>query len=260
PEIVSTGVCVRIINLPRKKNIHRDLVVAFKGFPGIINITPAVIGNKKTRDPVCKGFAFVDCKSEGDALSFLQAFSGRYLTFGRVQKQIKCEIMNRQTSSSARNSSMSSTNHSRLSILEEEAEQFVDIDVDLASEATRTKTEDIEDDLAYVSESHSHEEDDNGVESRTEFTIQSPSEKEVNKIELEEILPQGREEIHREVSPIKRKTKVSKKKQPKEKGEKKLLTEIPGSAKRLRIKEKAVLTDVYSRYGKKSALVSQEGN
>ena len=141
--------------------------------------------------------------------------------------------MNRQTPSSACKSSVGSTNHSRLSILEEEAEQFADIDVDLASEATRTKIEENEDDLAYVNESHSHDVDDNGVESRTEFKIQSPSEKEVNKIdELEGILLQGKEEIHREVSPIKRKTKVSKKKQPKEKGEKKLLTEIPGSAKR----------------------------
>lgn len=261
PEIVSTGVRVRIINLPKKKNIHRDLIVAFKGFPGIINITPAVIGNKKTRDPICKGFAFVDCKSEGDALSFLQAFSGRYLTFGRVQKQIKCEIMNRQTSSSARKSSVVSTNHSQLTILEEAAEQFADVDVDLTGRVMRTRIEDIEDNLAYASELHSDDEDDNGVESRTESRIQSQSQKEVNKIhELEEILPEGREEVHREISPIKGKTKVSKKKQPKEKGEKKSLIGIPGSAKRLRIKEKAVLTDVYSRYGNKSALVSKEGN
>ncbi|CAK9308722.1 unnamed protein product [Citrullus colocynthis] len=239
PEIVSTGVRVRIINLPKKKNIHRDLIVAFKGFPGIINITPAVIGNKKTRDPICKGFAFVDCKSEGDALSFLQAFSGRYLTFGRVQKQIKCEIMNRQTLSSARKSSVVSTNHSQLTILEEAAEQFADVDVDLTGRVMRTRIEDIEDNLAYASELHSDDEDDNGVESRTESRIQSQSQKEVNKIhELEEILPEGRE-VHREISPIKGKTKVSKKKQPKEKGEKKSLMGIPGSAKRLRIKEKA---------------------
>ncbi|XP_038890170.1 uncharacterized protein LOC120079826 [Benincasa hispida] len=260
-EIVSTGVRVRIVNLPKKKNIHRDLIVAFKWFPGIINITPAVIGNKKTRDPICKGFAFVDCKSEGDALSLLQAFSGRYLTFGRVQKQIKCEIMNRKTLSSTRKSSVGSTNHSQLNILEEEAERFVDIDVDLAGEFMRTRIEDIEDSLPYVSELHSDGEDDNGVESRTESKIQSPSQEEVNKIhEREEILAQEREEVDREISPIKGKTKVSKKKQPKEKGEKKSLKEIPGSAKRLRIKEKAVLTDVYSRYGNKSALVSKEGN
>ena len=53
-------------NLPKKKNIHRDLQLAFKGVPGIVNIIPAVSGNKKTRDPVCKGFAFVDLKTEND--------------------------------------------------------------------------------------------------------------------------------------------------------------------------------------------------
>lgn len=46
-------------------------MVAFKEFPGIINISPAVLGNKKTRDPICKGFAFVDCKSEGDAIRYV---------------------------------------------------------------------------------------------------------------------------------------------------------------------------------------------
>ncbi|XP_023547227.1 uncharacterized protein LOC111806104 [Cucurbita pepo subsp. pepo] len=261
PEIANTGVRVRVINLPKKRNIHRDLMLAFKGFPGIVNITPAVIGNKKTRDPICKGFAFVDCKSEGDAISFLQSFSGQYLTFGRVQKQIKCEIMNQQTSNSAREISVVSTNRSRLSILEEEAGQVADMDMDLAGEVERTRVEDIEDNLAYVSELHSDDEDDNGVESRTESKILPPSEKELDKIhELEEIPPQGREEVHREAPPINMKTKVSKKKQPKEKGEKKSSLVIPGSAKRLRIKEKAVLTDVYSRYGKKSAVASKEGN
>ena len=55
-----------MVNLPKKKNIHRDLQLAFKGVPGIVNIIPAVSGNKKTRDPVCKGFAFVDLKTEND--------------------------------------------------------------------------------------------------------------------------------------------------------------------------------------------------
>lgn len=53
------GIRVRLGNLPKKKNIHRDLEMAFRGFRGILQITPAVSGNKKTRDPVCKGFAFV---------------------------------------------------------------------------------------------------------------------------------------------------------------------------------------------------------
>lgn len=141
--------------------------------------------------------------------------------------------MNRKTSSSAPKSSVVSTNHSQLTILEEAAEQFADVDVDLTGRVMRTRIEDIEDNMAYASELHSDDEDDNGVESRTESRIQSQSQKEVNKIhELEEILPEGREEVHREISPIKGKTKVSKKKQPKENGEKKSLIGIPGSAKR----------------------------
>jgi len=59
---------VRLVNLPKKRNIDRDLKSAFEGIPGITNIVPAVIGNKKTRDPVCKGFAFVDFKHEDDAV------------------------------------------------------------------------------------------------------------------------------------------------------------------------------------------------
>lgn len=65
------GIHVRVVNLPKKKNIHRDLKLAFDGTPGILNIIPAVSGNSKTRDPVCKGFAFVDFKSEEDAVRYL---------------------------------------------------------------------------------------------------------------------------------------------------------------------------------------------
>lgn len=59
---------VRLVNLPKKKNIDRDLKSALQGIPGITNIVPAVTGNKKTRDPICKGFAFVDFKHEQDAI------------------------------------------------------------------------------------------------------------------------------------------------------------------------------------------------
>ena len=66
-EGVPSGIRVRINNLPKKKNIYRDLKSAFKGVPGTINISPVNSGNKKTRDPVCKGLAFVDFKSVKDA-------------------------------------------------------------------------------------------------------------------------------------------------------------------------------------------------
>lgn len=71
-EVAPNGIRVRLINLPKKKNIHRDLQAAFKPFTGIINIIPAVSGNEKTREPVCKGFAFVDFKSEKDANRYLK--------------------------------------------------------------------------------------------------------------------------------------------------------------------------------------------
>ncbi|KAK3223379.1 hypothetical protein Dsin_010404 [Dipteronia sinensis] len=58
---------VVFVYLPKKKNIHRDLKSAFEDVRGIINISPAVSGNKKTKDPICKGFGFVDFKYEEDA-------------------------------------------------------------------------------------------------------------------------------------------------------------------------------------------------
>lgn len=69
---------MRVVNLPKKKNVHRDLMSAFKGVPGIITINPVVSGNKKTRDPICKGCAFIYFKSEEEA--------NRYL---KVEKSIK---------------------------------------------------------------------------------------------------------------------------------------------------------------------------
>lgn len=66
-EGVPSGIRVRISSLPKKKNIERDLKSAFQGVSGILNISPAVSGNKKTREPVCKGFGFVDFKSVEDA-------------------------------------------------------------------------------------------------------------------------------------------------------------------------------------------------
>lgn len=67
------GFRVRLVSLPKKKNIHRDLRVAFQGVPGIVNIVPVVSGNEKTRDPVCKGIAFVDFKNKDEAQRYIHA-------------------------------------------------------------------------------------------------------------------------------------------------------------------------------------------
>lgn len=62
---------MRLVNLPKKKNIHRDLHQALKGVPGIVNIVPVVSGNEKTRDPVCKGLAFIDFKYHDEAQRYM---------------------------------------------------------------------------------------------------------------------------------------------------------------------------------------------
>lgn len=62
---------MRLVNLPKKKNIHKDLRIAFQGVPGIVNIIPLVSGNEKTRDPVCKGVAFIDFKKEDEAHRYI---------------------------------------------------------------------------------------------------------------------------------------------------------------------------------------------
>ncbi|MCD7465091.1 hypothetical protein HAX54_000544 [Datura stramonium] len=51
-KVVQDGLRVRLVNLPKKMNIDKDLRVAFKGVPGIANIVPVVTGNKKTRNPI----------------------------------------------------------------------------------------------------------------------------------------------------------------------------------------------------------------
>jgi hypothetical protein len=62
-DVSDDGVQVRVWNLPKKKNIHKDLKQAFKGFHGLLSIDPAVSANKKTRDPICKGFAYLKLES-----------------------------------------------------------------------------------------------------------------------------------------------------------------------------------------------------
>lgn len=69
-EALPSGIPVRVANLPKKKNIHRDLRLAFKEVDGITGIHPVVSGNKKTRDPICTGFALIYFKSEEHAMRY----------------------------------------------------------------------------------------------------------------------------------------------------------------------------------------------
>ncbi|GAB2214201.1 hypothetical protein Droror1_Dr00018541 [Drosera rotundifolia] len=94
PEVIPSGIRVLITNLPKKRNIHRDLKSAFKEVSGIISISPMVSGNKKTRDPICKGLAYVYFKSMDDANRFIDLFSGQTVTFGKAVKKLKYELVN----------------------------------------------------------------------------------------------------------------------------------------------------------------------
>lgn len=91
-ELVPTAVNVRIGNLPKKKNIVRDLQAAFKGCPGLLHINPVVSGNKKTRDPVCKGLAFLVFESEDSANRFAMKYNGQNIIFGKIERNITCSL------------------------------------------------------------------------------------------------------------------------------------------------------------------------
>lgn len=80
-----SGFRVRVTNLPKKKNVHRDLKAAFKEVSGVLGIEPAVSGNKKTKDPVCKGFALVDFRSEVDANRYCRL---AFLLFGDDEDKV----------------------------------------------------------------------------------------------------------------------------------------------------------------------------
>lgn len=244
PEVIPNGVRVRLFNLPKKKNIHRDLQAAFKPFSGIINIIPAVSGNEKTREPVCKGFAFVDFKSEKEANRFVNMFSTQPITFGKVQKQIRCEIMK---SSSPNLDSVKSSVHrieSPLPVL------YPTMAVDLkpvtetafhpyVEDTAFDKLENGDDDLVSVTDDDNNDSDfgtfDNVVQEKQELEVGSES--------------------------LKKQKKVKEKGKKMTKGKKKVENtpklNIPGSANRLKMKEKALLSGVFSKYGGKSAMVAK---
>lgn len=62
------GVEVWVGNLPRKRKVERDLNSVFKSAPGLLHIRPILDpDNEKTRDPICKGFAFLTFATDDDA-------------------------------------------------------------------------------------------------------------------------------------------------------------------------------------------------
>ncbi|KAF9677544.1 hypothetical protein SADUNF_Sadunf08G0118600 [Salix dunnii] len=252
-DVIPTGIRVHVINLPKKKNIHRDLKTAFKDVRGIINIIPAVSGNKKTKDPVCKGFAFVDFKSEEDATRFVQQFSKKSIAFGKIQKQIKCEMKNSSSLSSA--GSFASDISKSDGMDDSFDDPLLMNSVTEGEKNVDSKTDDsfFEESVPDIDESDDLDEEleDENVESVVESVSKSdPSGHDSSEPRMEAAADSLS-------SKKQHKKQASKKKIVAKGGGKKVVKlEIPGSAKRLKIKEKAVLTDVFAKYGLKTTTAS----
>ncbi|CAN1852709.1 hypothetical protein LINPERHAP1_LOCUS40732 [Linum perenne] len=222
-EAVPSGIRVQVSNLPKKRNVQRDLRSAFKEFRGILDIIPAVSGNKKTKDPICKGFAFVDFKSEMDAARFVKQFSGQSIAFGKVQKQIKCRMASSSSSGASR-------------------KELAGIDMDM------------DDSSVSEDEDHHHEMQPVDETESMESASKSKSNAVVNK-----------KDVNGSPSPSSKKPKKGTKSKKSNPDTKKKLNKlpklaIPGSAKRLKVREKAVLTDVFTKYSLNAAVASKEGS
>ncbi|KAG0569160.1 hypothetical protein KC19_6G069600 [Ceratodon purpureus] len=87
------GVEVWVGNLPRKRKVDRDLRAVFRNAPGLLHIRPIVEPeNEKTRDPMCRGFAFFTFATEDDAYDFVSMYNGVKVKFGKVEKKVTCEV------------------------------------------------------------------------------------------------------------------------------------------------------------------------
>ncbi|KAL3337113.1 hypothetical protein AABB24_029659 [Solanum stoloniferum] len=235
-KVVQDGLCVRLVNLPKKMNIDKDLRVSFKGVPGIVNIVPVVTGNKKTRNPVCKGLAYINFKSKDEAQRFVQMFSGRSISFGKVQKQIKCEMINPGSPKSTTTQSVDKIkNVPEKDIPDLHGDQDDDFDTDFLSDSEENISTDY--DVAEVEDLSAYT---NDYEENSE-TLSAES-------------TSGDEQDVGEESEFSKQKKVEAKKKkikPKQKKEQVPKLNIPGSARKLKIKEKAVLTGVLSKYAQK---------
>lgn len=237
------GFRVRLVNLPKKKNIHRDLRVAFQGVPGIVNIVPVVSGNEKTRDPVCKGIAFVDFKNMDEAQRFMQNFSGKAIFFGKVEKQIKCEMVKPQAQVPKPECDKKSDPNS-------------DEDRDAVSEADgpvaySLEESELDGDADQMHVSAQWEEEDDGGNDGTSTTADSHLADEQKEGEESAINSCSLKQTRR---PKKHQKKVA---STRVKGNAPKLN-IPGSAKKLKIREQAVLSGVFSKYGAAAATVNEQ--
>lgn len=221
------GLQVRLVNLPKKKNIHRDLQLAFKGVPGILDIVPVVSGNKKTRDPICKGLAYIRFRSEHDAYRFVQGFTGKSIMFGKVQKQIKCEM------------ATDLLEHGYELHSEETSHNFEQAECSFSSSMEDICVESVNQDNMH----ESTKAECDGEESEAKGQLESRGDGDRETKEESNLISS---------SSLKKSEDTQEKgKKVASEGKKKHVAKynIPGSAKRLKIREKELLTGVFSKYG-----------
>ncbi|XP_059316582.1 uncharacterized protein LOC132067390 [Lycium ferocissimum] len=234
---VQDGLRVRLVNLPKKMNVDKDLRLAFKGVPGIVNIVPVVSGNKKTRNPICKGLAYIDFKSKDEAQRFVKMFSGQSINFGKIQKPMKCEMINPGSPKSTTIQSVDKIKYTpEQEIPDLHGDLGDDFDTDFLSDSEENISTDH--DIAEVEDLSVHTND--CVENSEILSVESTS---------------GDEQDVEEESDFSEQKKVQakeKKKKPKQKKENVAKLNIPGSARKLKIKEKALLTGVLSKYAQKT--------
>ncbi|KAL0700779.1 hypothetical protein Bca4012_056901 [Brassica carinata] len=333
-----SGFRVRVTNLPKKKNVHRDLKAAFKEVSGVLNIEPAVSGNKKTKDPVCKGFALVGFKTEVDANRFVEQFNGQRLSFGKVVKQIKCQAVEFSSNQSVPEELCSDTVFKELPFPGLEAVSSVDV-VEEDAFVDSWEEESSDDSDKDVDETEVEEEDERIIESpkvqtnvrsqkqavkretREQEELETPlvsfqavskpeeavaearvddddddehdmsdDEEEVDEENLEPLKSSVSSSDEERIERIRRlelkllgrekllgggagsdkpeaktggrvegeKKEKKKKKKILVKGKKSSTIEIPGSSKRLKVKEKALLTGVLVKYAAKAASTSND--
>ncbi|MCL7045020.1 hypothetical protein MKW94_014511 [Papaver nudicaule] len=203
-EVQPSGIRVRLSNLPRKKNIQRDLQLAFKGFVGIVSVSPAIPNLEEI--------------PESDSEDSLDSWEDTSFD-----------------------------------------EPFVLDDPSVSANWDENVEEGME---------HSNPSRPNGDGEQTPILVTNTVSLSSENVSLSKRIDGGKE---RAASLTKAADSLSSKEKPKnqtDKKKKKLTVKgktektpklnVPGSAKRLKTKEKTLLAGVLSRYGKEASMVTQK--
>ncbi|CAK9260327.1 unnamed protein product [Sphagnum jensenii] len=249
------GVEVWVGNLPRKKNVDRDLWAALRSVGGLLHVRPIVFAqNEKTREPLCKGYAFLTFKTDGDALDFVAKYHGTNITYGRVEKKLACEVAGSDspwspTKLTTQTAVTAATGVPKLHVRDNEAA------ISLALPSTDTTQ-----DSARISDSRNEPLDASVVPMERELKEKDAKLRQVAVVEQERI-EMLEKRVLGKFKAIAAGTRAAKTKSEgastgKKKGPKAVNRKTKsvkpmitlGSANRLKLKERKVLTDVMSKY------------